>query len=327
MIAKNPLAGGITSVLPGDRGSWVVERILGVKSMGSDRTAVATAAATAEIVNSTSAAFKDKTLFFCSDNAADENMAGRLLGEQLPHLKFMIGDSAHSLMLAIKNGCKGDPEVNVVQAIFLTNKRPQPSVANLLRHSRRFRPSFTEAQQDRAFSVLSHLGWSPQRMTSRARSWSRCALKIDVVLQALALEAENGSQKVAALHNLEMLAQYNRLMIAGMLADLTVEHQACVRQTDTADPDPADLPFQLHKFESRIDLLFMQGHVMKMEHSFTSQISKFLREPSLLLVKKYAILFARPDRTQEDAIFEPLQRMRSSRVVQPDPPMEDTSPR
>ena len=129
-------------------------------------------------------------------------------------------------MLAIKGGCEGDAEVDLVQSVFLTNKRPFPSMANLLKHSRRIRSTFTEQQVDDVMSVLSHLGWSPQRMTSRARTWRRAALKIDKMIQALADEAEHGARKECALHNLQAIASYNRLMIAGMLADLTVEHQA-----------------------------------------------------------------------------------------------------
>ena len=124
-------------------------------------------------------------------------------------------------MLAVKNGCKGDPEVEKVQGIFLTNKKPFPSVSNLLRHSKRCRARFTDEQQDQVLSVLSNLGWAPQRMTSRARSWTRGSLKIRTVLQVLAKEAETGARKEAAWHNFRELASYDRLMIAGMMGDLS----------------------------------------------------------------------------------------------------------
>ena len=315
--AKNPVADGIKSVLPGGNGPWVAERILGVATLGSDRSAVATAKATLSLIQQSTCQdenFKDfqhKCLFYCTDNAADEVLAGELLQHDLPRLKFHMTDSSHSLMLAIKNGCKGDPEVDLVQGIFLTNKKPHQSIANMLRHSKRFRSSFTDEQQDDIFATLSHLGWAPQRMTSRARSWSRGALKIGAVFKALAREAEEGPRKEAALHNLQMLAPYKRLMISGLLADLTVEHQICVRQTDVSDPDPAELPLIMRRFENRVDILFTQGEVLRMEHSFTAQILKFLEKPSVLLVKKYAVLFAKPSADDQAAIFEPLQRMRA----------------
>ena len=222
---------------------------------------------------------------------------------------FQMSDTSHSLMLAIKNGCKGDPEVDAVQGIFQTNKKTHPSITNLLRHSKRFRSTFSDEQQEDIFTVLSHLGWAPQRMTSRAKSWSRGALKIDSVFKALAKEAEFGARKEAAMYNIRELASYKRLMIAGMLADLTVEHQSIVRQTDVADPDPVEVPQLMRQFVVRMELLFMQGEVLCMEHSFTAQILKFLKKPSVLLVKKVAVLFARP--AEDAAKFEPLERMRA----------------
>ena len=86
--------------------------------------------------------------------------------------------------------------------------------------------------------------------------------------------------------------------------------EAIVRRTDTADPDPAEVPKLLHTFFGRLDLLFMEGYIVNMEHSFTAQIMRFLRSPSVILIKKYAVLFARPEASQSDAILEPLERMR-----------------
>ena len=222
---KSALPSGVVALLP--EGPWIAERILGTRTLGSDRSAMATSTMTLQIVDGIAPGIKSTCSFFCSDNAADELMVGQLLQRgSMPNMVFQMSDSAHSLMLAIKNGCKGDAEVDLVQSVFLTNKRPFPSVANLLRHSRRFRSTFTEQQAGDVMSVLSHLGWSPQRMTSRARTWSRAALKIDKMIQALVDEAEYGARKECALHNLKLMASYKRLMIAGMLADLTVEHQA-----------------------------------------------------------------------------------------------------
>ena len=95
-----------------------------------------------------------------------------------------------------------------------------------------------------------------------------------------------------------------------MLADLTVEHQTRVRQTDIAHPDLADLPLLLHRFASLIGALFFEGHVVKMEHLVISQIPRFLQGLSALLVDEFPILGSRPDRTQGYVIFEPLQRIR-----------------
>ena len=287
-----PLPSGVRSVLTGKRGPWIAERVLGVAELGSDRSAVATSQATVSVIRRAARdddsfqAVQHKALFFTADNAADETLAGQLMLRDLPRLTFNMPDSTHSIMLAIKNGCRGDPEVDAVQAIFLTNKKPHPSICNILKHSRRFRSAFSEEQRGDVFTVLSHLGWAPQRMSSRARSMSRAVLKIDPLLTALAREAEGGSKKEAALHNLRMKAPYRRLVIAGLLADLTVEHHKCVRETDVEDPDPAEIAHQLARFESRVRVLFMQGHVWSMQNSYTMQILKFFEKPSVLLVKK-----------------------------------------
>ena len=146
-------------------------------------------------------------------------------------------------------------------------------------------------------------------MTSRARTWTRGSLKISAVLRALAKEAEGGPRKEAAWHNLRELASYNRLMIAGMMGDLTMEHQLIVRHTDESDPDPAELPQLMEKFIARVNLLFVKGEVLHMKHSFTAQMLKLFEKPSVVLVKRFAVLFAKP--TGQDAKFEPLQRMRA----------------
>ena len=111
---------------------------------------------------------------------------------------------------------------------------------------------FTEEQAGGVFVVLSHLGWSPQRMTSRARSYTRQALKHVGALSALAREAEEGPMNDDALFNIRQLASYKRLMIAGMLGDLALEHQLCVHRADTRDPDPAELDVCVLRFNQRV---------------------------------------------------------------------------
>ena len=101
-------------------GPFIVERTFGVVSMGSDRSGDANALATWSLCEETCASdavglehLRTHTRFFTADNAADEVVAARTLKvpERLPHLDFEIADSSHCIMLAIKNGCKGDPIV------------------------------------------------------------------------------------------------------------------------------------------------------------------------------------------------------------------------
>ena len=65
-----------------------------------------------------------------------------------------------------------------------------------------------------------------------------------------------------------------------------------VRPTDEHDPDPADVPQLIQKFIAREELLFVKGEVLRLQHSFTAQIINFLEKPSVVLVRKFAVLFA-----------------------------------
>lgn len=142
------LPNGVTTLLPsrfGSRGPWVAERALGCAELGSDRGGAALAEASLGVLHTILPAPDDfkavakKGKFFTADNAADETVAHRHLRDELEALDFDIPDTTHSVMLAIKNGCKGDPEVDLVRGVFITNKRPVPSISRCLQNSTRFR--------------------------------------------------------------------------------------------------------------------------------------------------------------------------------------------
>ena len=44
--------------------------------------------------------------------------------------------------------------------------------------------------------------------------------------------------------------------------------------------------------------------------SYTAQILKFFRDPSAIFAARHAIFFVRPDGSDQEAMFEPLERMR-----------------
>ena len=247
-----------------------------------------------------------------TDNAADEVKAGKCLPNFFPNMHFHIMDTTHSLQLAVKHGVAGDPEVETLTQILLTNKRPVPSVSNMLRNSSRFRARFKDCQKDDVFGLLENLGYAPQRMSSRARPYGRCALKLRSLLEALADEAENGHDKEAALHNLQQLCSYKRLMLMGMLADLTHEHQRLVHATDTGDPDPTALPLLVGRFKQRCTVLFIEGAIMErgMQDTFTYSVYAFMRSPNILFYTRHGSMLAMPPAADRVATFEPLQRIR-----------------
>ena len=284
-----PQVRGLRSLLPNGGAPWVVDRALGLDIMGADRSADATARSTVNIFKEAAGSeenfdeMRHQVVFFSADNAADETKAGVLLKETFSNMTFDIPDVTHSLQLAIKNGVKGDPEVDLIQGVFITNKKPYPSISNILRHSTRFRSRFTEKQQGDVFGVLSHLGWSPQRMSSRSRPYQRSTLKMRSLLCALAAEAEGGGYADATLANLKKIAPYLRFVLAGMMADLTAEHRHAVLETDTGDPDPSMTEAVLTRFEDRCRILFMEGQIMsaQMKNTFTAQVLAFYKEPQV----------------------------------------------
>ena len=66
----------------------------------------------------------------------------------------------------------------------------------------------------------------------------------------------------------------------------------------------------VRKFEHRCQVLFMEGHIMTMKNTYVAQILEFYRDPSIIFAAKHAIMFVKPEGTDEEAMFEPLERIR-----------------
>ena len=142
-------------------------------------------------------------------------------------------------------------------------------------------------------------------MSSQARSLSRASLKLSDLLTALAREAEGSASSKsvqAARYNIREIASYRRLMIAGLLADLCVEHHKAIRQAGTETCDPAMVASYLADFEKVVRLLFMEGQIMTLRNSYTSQVIRFFQNPSVLFERKHAVLFVRPDPQDATAV-------------------------
>ena len=115
------------------------------------------------------------------------------------------------------------------------------------------------------------------------------SLTIKAILSFLAREAENQNERTSnsCLHNLGRLSENtNRIVLAGMLADLCEEHRLCVAVNDVADPDPTLLVRSLCKFESRMKFLFQDGNIMTVPGTYTEQMYKFLGTGYVLTAKK-----------------------------------------
>ena len=87
-------------------------------------------------------------------------------------------------------------------------------------------------------------------------------------------------------------------------------HSAKVRQSDVRDPAVEMVRYWVDMFERTVNILFVEGQIMTMKHTYTAQILKFFRNPSAIFAAKHAIFFVRPDGSDLEAMFEPLERMR-----------------
>ena len=63
----------------------------------------------------------------------------------------------------------------------------------------------------------------------------------------------------------------------------------------------------LRKFEHRCKVLFIEGQIMTMKNTYVAQILEFYRDPSIIFAAKHAIMFVKPEGTDEEAMFEPLE--------------------
>ena len=119
-----------------------------------------------------------------------------------------------------------------------------------------------EEQEKQAEAVLRHLSWSPQRMSSRHKPYGRASMRPGALFAFLAARAEHGGaveEKGAALYNSKTLAPFRRMVLAGMMADVTWEHRKAVMWSDGRDPDPSEIMDQLNGFLHRIHVLIVDG--------------------------------------------------------------------
>ena len=129
------------------------------------------------------------------DNAGDENVVGREISRELQNC-VPLGDFMHTVQLSMKHCVAGDPEIEAINGVFLTNKKPTKSIAAQFRDSQRMRFNFKSEQDLDVINVLGHMDFAPQRVSSKSRPWGRSTLKIRALISPLATEAETGSHSV-----------------------------------------------------------------------------------------------------------------------------------
>ena len=95
------------------------------------------------------------------------------------------------------------------------------------------------------------------------------------------------------MHLLSSLSGPNsmRLLLGGMLADLSAEHYSWVATGDEANPDASTVMERLDHFRSRLDVLFLQGHILKMEDTYTGATLAYLKQAHFYHYRSHAAAF------------------------------------
>ena len=190
-------------------------------------------------------------------------------------------DESHSAGRLLASALKHDKEVVEVDQLLVTGKQPY-SLAKFVSTSDVFRKKFGDAQVAGSVAFVQNFGWAPQRFQSRARPYARESRRWHAIWSAVAAEADgkDAKRRALALHLLSSLSGPNsmRLLLGGMLADLSAEHYSWVATGDQANPDASTVMERVGYFRSRLDVLFLQGHILKMEESYTGVTLAYLKQ-------------------------------------------------
>ena len=97
-------------------------------------------------------------------------------------------DEAHSSVRVLANAMKYDAEIEVVDCLLVSGKKPD-ALAKFVSTSDVFRQKVGDAQAAVGVSFVRNFGWAPQRYQSRARPYKRQARRWGPIWDAVAAEA------------------------------------------------------------------------------------------------------------------------------------------
>ena len=278
----------------GARGPWVAERLIGMHefpsemnlegkaSMVEDAVRSATLGTDGEVDTELHQHILRGTRVWTSDGADLD--VGHALAKDgcFSSLVCHAWDESHSAGRLLASALKHDQEVLEVDRLLVTGKTPY-SLAKFVSTSDVFRKKFTDAQVAASVAFVRNFGWAPQRFQSRARPYARETRRWNAIWSAVAAEADgkDAKRRALALHLLSSLSGPNsmRLLLGGMLADLSAEHYSWVATGDKANPDASTVMERVGHFRSRLDVLFLQGHILKMgDKTYTGVTLAYLRQ-------------------------------------------------
>ncbi len=124
------------------------------------------------------------------------------------------------------------------------------------------------------------IGWAPQRFNSRARPYVRVSCRWEIIFDAVATEArgDNRDRRILARRYLTELggANSSRLLLGGLLADLSAEHYTWVATGDKRSPDATTVQSRADAFLARLQVRFTKGMIPVMPNTCTGATLKIL---------------------------------------------------
>ena len=222
---------------------------------------------------------RDKRVW--TSDRADLDVGPALASKGFSNLVCTAWDESHSAGRLLASALKHDTEVIAVDQLLVTGKKPY-SLAKFVSTSDVFRKKIGDAQLKDEVAFVRNFGWAPQRFQSRARPYARESRRWHAIWSAVASEAKGKDPKRRdlAVHLMDSLSGRNsiRLLLGGMLADLSAEHYSWVATGDEANPDASTVMERMDSFYSRLDILFLQGHILKLPDTYTGATLAYLQE-------------------------------------------------
>ena len=181
----------------------------------------------------------NRTLMWANDGA--DRAVGMAATVFCPNMVFREWDECHSAVKSLPHSVEAVPEALLLDKLLVSGRDP-PSLAKFISTSDVFCKRYGHAAQQESVSFCKNFGWAMQRCTSRARPLTWTALRFVPVFTAISAEASsNSARREIDLHLVRELtgANTHRLVLAGMLTDISVEHYRWVSGGDILNPDPS----------------------------------------------------------------------------------------
>ena len=174
-------------------------------------------------------------------------------------------------------------EIEITDKLLGTGKKPY-SLAKFLSTSMVFRKTVGDSQLADEIAFVKNFGWAPQRFNSRARPYARTSRRWKTLFDAVAIEAAGNDRTRRILARMflgELGGEHRlRLLLGGLLADLSAEHYTWVATGDKQNPDATTVQSRADAFLARLHMPFNEGLIVTLPDTFTGVTLKFLSKTS-----------------------------------------------